>query len=86
MYKGYTFKQFVAALESDNFNEIEPKALEWAKWVESVNLSGEHDGDCMNRAMSCLLCAVQYYLKEYEKYTFKSEEFEKELKEGGFLG
>lgn len=85
MNRGYTFKEFVAALESENFNEIEPDSLEWAKWVESVNLNGKHDGDCIKVSSSCLLCTVTNYLQDYDTYIFFPEFFERKIKEEGTL-
>ena len=72
----YTFEQFIAAQEGDDFNNIELSNLEWAiGFVESMGKSGKwiHDGDCTKQNVSCPLCLYEQYLKEYREYYFPTE-------------
>ena len=72
----YTFEQFIAAQEGDDFNNIELSNLEWAiGFVESMGKSGKwiHDGDCTKQNVSCPLCLYELYLKEYREYYFSTE-------------
>jgi putative lipase involved disintegration of autophagic bodies len=73
----YTFVEFIAALEGDDFNVIEPSNLKWAKdSVESMgNISDLiHLGDCTKQNISCPLCVYEIYLKEYREYYFKEQD------------
>ena len=72
----YTFEQFIAAQEGDDFNNIELSNLEWAiGFVESMGRSGKwiHEGDCTKQNISCPLCLYELYLKEYREYYFSTE-------------
>jgi hypothetical protein len=72
----YTFEQFIAAQEGDDFNNIELSNLEWAiGFVESMGKSGKwiHEGDCTKQNVSCPLCVYELYLKEYREYYFSTE-------------
>ena len=73
----YTFVEFIAAQEGDDFNVIEQDNLEWAKgFVESMGRSGKwiHEGDCTKQNVSCPLCVYELYLKEYREYFFKQQD------------
>ena len=72
----YTFMEFIAAQEGDDFNVIEQDNLDWAKgFVESMGRSGKwiHEGDCTKQNVSCPLCVYELYLKEYREYYFSEE-------------
>lgn len=69
----YTFIEFLAAYESDNFDTIEESAMTWAKrFLKSYeNVWGEiHGGDCTKQAHACGLCCLQSFLEDYKQYTF----------------
>ncbi len=73
----YTFVEFIAAQEGDDFNVIEPDNLTWATgFVESMGQSANwiHEGDCTKQNHSCPLCVYELYLKEYREYYFREEE------------
>ncbi len=73
----YTFVEFIAAQEGDDFNVIEPENLTWATgFVESMGQSTNwiHEGDCTKQNHSCPLCVYELYLKEYREYYFREEE------------
>ena len=75
----YTFVEFIAAQEGDDFNVIEQDNLDWAKgFVESMGRSGKwiHEGDCTKQNVSCPLCVYELYLKEYREYYFSTEDNE----------
>lgn len=72
----YTFAEFIAAQEGDDFNVIEPANLTWANsFVEGMKDTGNliHDGDCTKQNVSCPLCVYEIYLKEYREYYFNIE-------------
>ncbi len=71
--KKYTFVEFIAAQESDDFDNIDPKWLEWAKkFVSGMGDMGDlvHNGDCTKQAISCLLCVYEQMLSSYHDYFF----------------
>lgn len=77
----YTFAEFTAALEGDDFNVIEPNLLEWAtKFIESMGKAGSlvHHGDCTHHAISCLLCAYERMLSEYHTYYFSPKLYDQD--------
>jgi hypothetical protein len=77
MMSKYTFEEFIAAEEGDDFNVIEPNNLKWAKgFVKSMGDSGNliHFGDCTKQAISCPLCVYELYLSEYHQYYFSTED------------
>jgi len=72
----YTFVEFIAAQEVDDFNVIERDNLTWAKnFVEYMGDVGNlhHIGDCTKQNHTCTLCVYELYLKEYREYFFYSE-------------
>jgi len=77
----YTFVEFIAAQEGDDFNVIEGDNLEWAiSFVISMGESSNliHEGDCTKQNHTCTLCLYELYLKEYREYFFKEDTLEKE--------
>lgn len=73
----YTFVEFIAAQEGNDFNIIEPDNLEWAK--RFMGYMGNcadlvHHGDCTKHNVSCALCVYEMYLKEYREYYFKQQD------------
>lgn len=77
----YTFAEFVAADESDDFDRIEPENLKWAnRFVKLMGESGNevHFGDCTKHSQSCMLCVHQRLLEEYHLYYFDEENYRKE--------
>lgn len=73
----YTFKQFIAALEASDFDEIEDWGERWAeKFLSSLPevLSTEvHNGDCTKVSSPCPYCVLEWYLNEYKQYFFDEE-------------
>ena len=72
----YTFVEFIAAQEGDDFNVIEGDNLEWAiSFVISMGESSNliHEGDCTKQNHTCTLCLYELYLKEYREYYFQPE-------------
>jgi hypothetical protein len=73
----YTFVEFIAAQEGDDFNVIEPHNLTWAKsFVKGMDDIGNlvHHGDCTKQNISCPLCIYELYLKEYREYYFNKQD------------
>jgi hypothetical protein len=73
----YTFVEFIAAQEGDDFNVIEPSNLTWAEsFVKYMGDVGNlfHIGDCTKQNHTCTLCVYELYLKEYREYYFREEE------------
>ena len=73
----YTFIEFIAAQEGDDFNVIEGDNLAWARsFVKGMGdlPNWEHEGDCTKENYTCTLCVYEQYLKEYREYYFKEEE------------
>ncbi len=72
----YTFVEFIAAQEGDDFNVIEPSNLTWAEnFVKYMGDVGNlfHIGDCTKQNHTCTLCVYELYLKEYREYYFQLE-------------
>ena len=72
----YTFVEFIAAQEGNDFNVIERDNLIWAKsFVEYMGDVGnlQHIGDCTKQNHTCTLCVYELYLKEYREYFFYPE-------------
>jgi hypothetical protein len=72
----YTFIEFIAAQEGDNFNVIEGDNLAWARsFVKGMGdlPNWEHEGDCTKENYTCTLCVYELYLKEYREYYFYPE-------------
>jgi hypothetical protein len=73
----YTFIEFIAAQEGDDFNVIEGDNLAWARsFVKGMGdlPNWRHEGDCTKENYTCTLCVYELYLKEYREYYFKEEE------------
>lgn len=76
--KKYTFIEFIAACESDNFDKIEESAMAWAKnFLENQDWNVVHEGDCTQQAYSCVLCVLQQLLEDYKEYTFDEAKWRK---------
>jgi hypothetical protein len=72
----YTFIEFIAAQEGDDFNVIEGDNLAWARsFVKGMGdlPNWEHEGDCTKENYTCTLCVYEQYLKEYREYYFQPE-------------
>jgi hypothetical protein len=80
MSKKYTFKQFIAALGSRDFNDIDPNAIETTKsYFQKLNdLDFTHIEDDGRISLVCDLCILENYLKEYRMYQFDEEYYRKE--------
>lgn len=78
----YTFTEFVAALESDDFDKIEDNNLVRAKSFISdypkVMETQVHGGDCTRESYSCPFCLMEHFLMEYKMYFFNEDIFRKE--------
>jgi hypothetical protein len=77
----YTFIEFIAAQEGDDFNVIEGDNLAWARsWIKGMGdlPNPIHEGDCTKENYTCTLCLYELYLKEYREYFFKEDTLEKE--------
>jgi hypothetical protein len=72
----YTLVEFIAALESEDFDDIDETWIGWGKeflsHLTSDNL-GEHHGDCTNDPAPCYLCVVENMLKNYREYYINEE-------------
>jgi len=69
----YTFIEFIAAQEGDDFNVIEGDNLAWARsWIKGMGdlPNWRHEGDCTKENYTCTLCVYELYLKEYREYYF----------------
>jgi hypothetical protein len=75
----YTFVEFIAAHESDDFDNIDQSSLDWAKnfisYYPMLLESEYHSGDCTNQIHSCPLCLLETYLADYRKYNFDEAEW-----------
>jgi len=80
MNKKYTFIEFIAACESDNFDNIDESWIHWAKqFVSHLNsdTANIHLGDCTKMPISCYLCNIENLLKNYREYYFNEIEWRK---------
>lgn len=68
----YTFAEFIAAIEGEDFYRIDPDNLAWAKrFVEAMPrvLTEEyHGGDCTKFPGPCPFCVYETLLSEYYEY------------------
>lgn len=75
----YTFIEFLAAYEGDDFDVIDPMWLDHYK--KSVNAYSEmlekesHGGDCTKEPYTCGLCLIEHQLKDYREYVFNEEKW-----------
>jgi hypothetical protein len=80
--KKYTFKQFIAALGSREFDNIDPNAIETTKsFIQKINdLDFVHAEDSIKdkTIAGCDLCKLQNYLEEYRLYYFDEAYYRKE--------
>ncbi len=79
MKKKYTFVEFIAALETEDFDIIDKDWLIWAnKFVDAypeVFKKGIHDGDCTKQPFSCMLCLMDTLLLDYKEYYFNEKKW-----------
>jgi hypothetical protein len=76
----YTLVEFIAALESDDFDQLDETWVGWAKDFLShlnSNLVSGHNGDCTNQPSPCYLCVVENMLKNYREYCLSEEQWRK---------
>ena len=80
MSKKYTFKQFIAALNSNDFNELDHNSIESTKsYFQKLNdLDFTHIEDKGQISLVCDLCILENYLKEYRIYQFDEAYYRKE--------
>jgi hypothetical protein len=80
--KKYTFKQFIAALSSRDFNKLDPNAIEVTKsYFQKLNdLDFVHtENNIKDKTINgCDLCKLQNYLEEYRLYYFDEAYYRKE--------
>lgn len=80
--KKYTFKQFIAALSCQNFDELEQNSIEITKsyFLRINDLDFVHTEASINHKTinGCDLCKLQSYLEEYRLYYFDEENYRKE--------
>ncbi len=77
----YTFKEFIAATESKDFDVISPESWQEAyaeRFLRGIDEPQIHNGDCTKQPCPCYLCTLQRYLEDYKQYTFHEEEYRKE--------
>lgn len=72
--KQYTFVEFVAAIESDDFDNITENALKWANSFinefPNIMKTEYHFGDCTGHAITCAICIYENLLLDYKEYIF----------------
>ena len=70
----YTFTEYLAACEGEDFNIIEPDWLKWAEnfvaHITEMLQEGIHQGDCTKHCHTCNLCCIERMLEEYRNYRF----------------
>jgi hypothetical protein len=80
--KKYTFKEFIAALHSREFDEIQPHCIESTKsFIQKINdLDFIHSESSIKDKTidGCDLCKLQNYLEEYRLYYFDEPYYRKE--------
>jgi hypothetical protein len=78
----YKFNEFLAAMESDDFDIIEESWLEWAnKFISSIPnvlMTDYHGGDCTKMPAPCPICVYETLLTDYREYYFDEENWRKE--------
>lgn len=78
----YTFVEFVAALESKDFDKIDEAWLVWAnKFMndqKEVFKKCIHAGDCTKQSHTCGLCLIETLLADYKRYYFQEEQWRKD--------
>ena len=80
--KKYTFKQFIAALDSREFDTLDHNSIETTKsFIQKINdLDFVHTESSINdkTIRGCDLCKLQNYLEEYRLYYFDEAYYRKE--------
>ena len=78
----YTFVQFIAACEDDNFDNPSIDNIKWAEqFIDAfpqIMKTELHFGDCTKAPVTCNLCIYRTLLLDYEKYYFNEEAWRKE--------
>lgn len=69
----YSFIEYVAATESEDFNEIDDGMIEWAKNFLKLDYDQKHEGDCTKQCHTCILCLMEGLLSDYREYYFNNE-------------
>jgi len=67
----YSFVDFIAACESNNFDEVEETNRTWVKsFLKSYEnvWNEEHSGDCTNQPHTCSFCLITEWLIDYKGY------------------
>lgn len=66
----YSFVQFVAALDSKDFDMMEAlRVVLTLNFFEKSNyLDSTHDEDCVGSYKDCNLCRIEYLLTQYKEY------------------
>ena len=77
----YSFKEFLSALESEDFDKVDNNYGE--KYIKNIceilcDDNSKHYGDCTKHSITCYLCNLQYYLEDYKNYFFDEEIWRKE--------
>jgi hypothetical protein len=74
----YTFIEFIAALESKDFDNVDSSWMEWAlTFVEEIKnpVNSKHEGDCTRTPAPCYLCVFEGLLNDYRDYYFNEEKW-----------
>jgi hypothetical protein len=80
--KKYTFYEFVAAIEAEDFDNPSSDDFKWSE--QFVNSFSEimktdyHFGDCTNAPCTCTICIYKTLLMDYEEYYFNEEKWREE--------
>lgn len=76
----YSFVEFIAALECDDFDKLEDTWVEWAKeFVSHITTIDCHDGDCVKLPISCYPCTIESLLEDYRLYYLNEDKFREDL-------
>ena len=72
--KKYTFIEYLAACESEDFDKLDESWIPWATdFVDDIprTLKEEkHEGDCTKQSHTCSLCLIETVLNDYYRYYF----------------
>lgn len=72
--KKYTFIEYLAACEGDDFNNLESSWIQWATDlvddIPKILKEEKHDGDCTKQSHTCNFCLIETLLNEYYRYYF----------------
>jgi hypothetical protein len=80
----YNFIEFIAALEGDDFNVINPDNLLWAEdFIQAYDgkwSTLRHNGDCIGWSQPCTICTIEQYFEEYREYCLNEKEWREKNK------